>query len=76
MRSIFLPLRLTAQARNMSLDVDLDQNIDEVARRAMYAAAGDDRETAQHRMDTNPHELGLLVGDEMRLRQVVSNLTR
>ncbi|KAJ3760153.1 hypothetical protein EV360DRAFT_40420 [Lentinula raphanica] len=78
MRSMFLPLRLATDARNLELVTDLDMNIDEVARRAAYEALGEDRETIDKHLKEQPSgesHFGIVVGDETRLRQIVTNLS-
>ncbi|KAE9405360.1 hypothetical protein BT96DRAFT_916091 [Gymnopus androsaceus JB14] len=77
MRSMLLPLRLATDARNLKLVTDLDMEIDEVARRAAYEALGEDHEAIQRHMKEQPSgecHYGIVVGDETRLRQVVTNL--
>ncbi|KLO12174.1 hypothetical protein SCHPADRAFT_829937 [Schizopora paradoxa] len=72
--SMLVPLRLAAEARGQSLQIDLDKNIDSIARRAMHVAQGHDTAKMNKEMEENPDEDGLVVGDEMRLRQVINNL--
>ncbi|KAJ3934120.1 MAG: hypothetical protein NXY57DRAFT_724591 [Lentinula lateritia] len=77
MRSMLLPLRLATDARKLELVTDLDMNIDEVARRAAYEALGEDHETIDRHMKEQPSgesHFGIVVGDETRLRQIVTNL--
>ncbi|KAK4697014.1 hypothetical protein P7C70_g8280, partial [Phenoliferia sp. Uapishka_3] len=61
LRSIASPLRLEAAAAGLALETSFDSRIDEFANLAAFKKpqAG----------------FGLLIGDEMRLRQVVNNLT-
>ncbi|KAI0042739.1 hypothetical protein FA95DRAFT_1598309 [Auriscalpium vulgare] len=74
MRSLFVPLRLAADARHLEFSTDLDRTIDDIARQALYLARGmDSKEIAQHIAD-NPHEDGIVVGDETRLMQIITNL--
>ncbi|KAF5386421.1 hypothetical protein D9757_006632 [Collybiopsis confluens] len=47
MRSMFLPLRLATDARKLELIIDLDMNIDEVARRGAYRALGKESESIE-----------------------------
>ncbi|KAL8283844.1 hypothetical protein RQP46_005276 [Phenoliferia psychrophenolica] len=66
MRSIFVPLRLDADARGLQLETSLDRRIDEVAHRLAFQDE-----------EVNPlvgEGDGLVMGDEMRLRQVINNL--
>ncbi|KAF9269218.1 hypothetical protein L218DRAFT_953768 [Marasmius fiardii PR-910] len=77
MRSMFIPLRLATDARRLELVTDLDFNIDEVARRAAYEFMGQDPETIDRHLKEQPsgtEHWGMVVGDETRLRQVVTNL--
>lgn len=51
----------------------------QVARRAAYEALGEDRETIDKHMKEQPSgesHFGIVVGDETRLRQIVTNLAR
>jgi osomolarity two-component system sensor histidine kinase SLN1 len=45
-----------------------------MARRAAYQSAGDDRSTIERKLAEQPNESGMVVGDEMRLRQIITNL--
>ncbi|KAF8580300.1 hypothetical protein K439DRAFT_1637119 [Ramaria rubella] len=75
MRSMLVPLRLAADARNLELITKLDPKIDEVSRRAAYQAQGYDEAWIRDRLNAEDDEIGgLVVGDEMRLRQIVTNL--
>jgi osomolarity two-component system, sensor histidine kinase SLN1 len=47
-----------------------------VARRAWYQARGETAEWIEAKLSDNPDEEGVVVGDEMRLRQIVTNLAR
>ena len=76
MRSLFVPLKLATNARSLEFVVDLDRRIDEVARRAMYEALGLTEEEIQKRFVEAPDEDGIVVGDEVRVRQVITNLAR
>ncbi|BGP39590.1 hypothetical protein JCM10450v2_003558 [Rhodotorula kratochvilovae] len=65
MRSIFVPLRLDAAARGLQLDTALDLRIDQLAVQAAETGLG----------GANTEEGdGMVMGDEMRLRQVLANL--
>ncbi|KAL5521632.1 hypothetical protein ACEPAF_2380 [Sanghuangporus sanghuang] len=72
-RSILVPLGLAAKARGLTLTDDLDKNIDRIARRAALAANGADAATIASELAKSDGE-GLVLGDEMRLRQVINNL--
>ncbi|KAL0956096.1 hypothetical protein HGRIS_002265 [Hohenbuehelia grisea] len=65
-RSLVTPLRMAAHARKLDFEVTLDPRIDEITGRAV-AASFDEPYTA------DPTQ-SLVVGDETRLRQVITNL--
>ena len=74
MRSLFVPLQLATDARSLQFLTELDRGIDDVARRTLYEAMGlPDAEIAK-RMALD--EDGIVVGDETRLRQIITNLAR
>lgn len=77
-KGMLVPLQITANARQLNLVTELDPKIDEAARMALYKAQGMSEEDAERRVKENPQdeEAGLVVGDEHRLRQVVTNLAR
>ncbi|THG99950.1 hypothetical protein EW026_g2527 [Hermanssonia centrifuga] len=74
MRSLFVPLRLAADARSLEFVYDLDPNIDEVARYALYEARGENAEGIARLFSETSENIGLVVGDETRLRQIITNL--
>ncbi|KAJ7140325.1 hypothetical protein C8R43DRAFT_595336 [Mycena crocata] len=77
LRSLFIPLRLAAEARKLEFIFDLDMRIDEVARRAAYQHMDVTPEAiTQHLLDQPSGEsvMGMVVGDETRLRQIITNL--
>ncbi|KAI0073055.1 hypothetical protein K474DRAFT_1700572 [Panus rudis PR-1116 ss-1] len=74
MRSLFVPLQLATNARGLSFVTDLDPKIDQVARVALYEALGHSKENIAKRLAENAEEDGIVVGDETRLRQVITNL--
>ncbi len=76
MRSLFVPLRLATDTRGLEFVYDLDKNIDDVARYALYEARGESAESIARLMADGPEEDGYVVGDEMRLRQIITNLAR
>jgi osomolarity two-component system, sensor histidine kinase SLN1 len=76
MRSLFVPLRLATDARGLNFVTDLDPNIDHVARKAAYDATGQNADEIKLHMDQHSDLDGIVVGDETRLRQVVTNLAR
>ncbi|KAI0738700.1 hypothetical protein C8Q80DRAFT_1113412 [Daedaleopsis nitida] len=74
MRSLFVPLRLATDARRLEFIIDLDSTIDEMARRALYEAMGEPEDQIRSRLKEQPEEYGIVVGDETRLRQIITNL--
>ncbi|KAI0642307.1 hypothetical protein C8Q79DRAFT_1003202 [Trametes meyenii] len=74
LRSLFVPLQLATDARGLQFITDLDKNIDEVARHALYEAMGEPEEAIMRRLVEHPDEDGIVVGDETRLRQIITNL--
>ncbi|GAA6001123.1 uncharacterized protein JCM10292_006385 [Rhodotorula paludigena] len=68
MRSIFVPLRLDAAARGLTLDTTLDVRIDELAVQASRGGQPLPPNMAVREGD------GVVMGDEMRLRQIIGNL--
>ena len=71
MRSLFAPLRLDTDSRQLQFETHLDPAIDEVASRAFLLAL--DRNDVGMEKGVRNCE-GVVVGDEMRLRQVITNL--
>ncbi|GAA5837911.1 hypothetical protein JCM9279_004065 [Rhodotorula babjevae] len=65
MRSIFVPLRLDAASRGLQLDTSLDLRVDQLAVRAAEIGPGD---------ESTEEGDGFVMGDEMRLRQILANL--
>ncbi|KAI0628055.1 hypothetical protein C8Q77DRAFT_1245956 [Trametes polyzona] len=74
LRSLFVPLQLATDARGLHFVTDLDKTIDEVARRALYEAMGETEDAISRRLLEKPDEDGIVVGDETRLRQIITNL--
>lgn len=71
MKSLFAPLRLDTDSRQLQLETHLDPAIDEITSRAFLAALGQ----SEAEIERNAHKCeGVVVGDEMRLRQVITNL--
>ncbi|KAM0756348.1 hypothetical protein T439DRAFT_352046 [Meredithblackwellia eburnea MCA 4105] len=70
MRSIFVPLRLDATARGLKLDTSLDLRVDEVAYRAAFPDHLEDQFESVVQVGD-----GIVMGDEMRLRQIINNLS-
>ncbi|KAI0747292.1 hypothetical protein BC629DRAFT_1585210 [Irpex lacteus] len=74
MKSLFVPLRLATDARGLQFSIEFDENIDEVARRALYQARGYSEEEIEKALMQPLEEDAVVVGDETRLRQIVTNL--
>ncbi|KZT07233.1 uncharacterized protein LAESUDRAFT_742984 [Laetiporus sulphureus 93-53] len=74
MRSMFVPLQLATDARGLEFVTELDKNVDDVARRALYDALGESQAVIDKRIREQPDEDGFVVGDETRLRQIITNL--
>ena len=73
---MFVPLKLATDARGLEFAVELDRRIDDVARRALFEAIGMGAEDVGRKLGEGPEEDGIVVGDETRLRQIVTNLAR
>ncbi|GJJ11166.1 hypothetical protein Clacol_005398 [Clathrus columnatus] len=76
LRSMLVPLQLAVDARGLELHTDMDSRIDDAARRAWYRAQDESPAWIEDRIREYPNEQGIVVGDEMRLRQIITNLTR
>ncbi|KIP07108.1 hypothetical protein PHLGIDRAFT_30145 [Phlebiopsis gigantea 11061_1 CR5-6] len=74
MHSLLVPLKMATDARGLMLVTDLDVAIDNLARRALYQAQGCSEAEIAHKMLTSSGEDGIVVGDENRLRQIITNL--
>ncbi|KAJ7656255.1 hypothetical protein DFH06DRAFT_468406 [Mycena polygramma] len=74
MRSLFVPLQLATDSRGQEFVAHLDPNIDRVARRAAYQAMGESPGTINQHMKEHPGVSGVVTGDHVRLRQIVTNL--
>ncbi|KAG8975849.1 hypothetical protein FRC05_005059 [Tulasnella sp. 425] len=96
-KSMLVPLQLTANARGLDLTIELDEQIDRIAKlalskaRAKATANGDNKELSEKTFTVGSEgavsitvggseinvddEVALVVGDEHRLRQIVTNLT-
>ncbi|TFY66934.1 hypothetical protein EVG20_g4155 [Dentipellis fragilis] len=68
------PLRLAADARQLEFITDLDSCIDQVARHAALAAQGLTHEQIERALADAPDADGIVVGDETRLMQIITNL--
>lgn len=74
-KGMLVPLRMTAAARGQELITELDSQIDVMARTALYRAKGmSEDKITKLLQDGDDEDGGLIVGDEHRLRQVVTNL--
>lgn len=73
LRSMLPGARVVAEARGLQLVSDLDPEVDLVAKRAFYTAQGLSEDAIQRAIALNLDD-AIVVGDEMRLRQVVTNL--
>ncbi|KAG6816144.1 hypothetical protein H0H87_008321 [Tephrocybe sp. NHM501043] len=76
MRSLFKPLSLEADAQGLIFETELDPKIDQIARVASYKALGEDAATIRKHMSDHPDVDGIVIGDEARLRQIITNLAR
>ncbi|KAJ6519016.1 hypothetical protein C8R45DRAFT_11286 [Mycena sanguinolenta] len=74
MRSLFVPLQLATDSRGQEFVAHLDPNIDKVARRAAYQAMGETPAAIAQHMKEHPRVAGVVTGDHVRLRQIVTNL--
>ncbi|KAG8901544.1 hypothetical protein FRB99_005226 [Tulasnella sp. 403] len=73
-KGMLVPLKMAADARGLQLLTELDSQIDIVARTALYIAKGETEECIAQKLKEDDEESGLVVGDEHRLRQVLTNL--
>lgn len=73
MHSLFVPLRLATDARQLRFVTEFDREIDRVARRALYESEGVQEAEIRRRMAAGDED-GVVVGDETRLRQIITNL--
>jgi osomolarity two-component system, sensor histidine kinase SLN1 len=64
---------IVAESRGIQISVDFDDRVDLVARRAMYLEQGMSDEEIHKRLGEKLDD-AVMVGDEMRLRQVLTNL--
>lgn len=68
-------LQMAADSKGLELVTEFDHHIDQVTRAAMYREQGKSEEWIAWQLACNPHEDAEVLGDEMRLVQVVTNLT-
>ena len=76
MRSLFIPLQLATNARQLEFVTDLDPSIDREARKAGYEAMGESQASIAEHLQVHPDVEGIVLGDETRLRQIITNLAR
>ena len=69
-------MKLATDARGLEFVTDLDKAIDDVARQCLYEAIGESKDAIAKRIAEDPDEDGIVVGDETRLRQIITNLAR
>ncbi|EPQ54871.1 hypothetical protein GLOTRDRAFT_111444 [Gloeophyllum trabeum ATCC 11539] len=75
MRSLLNPIKLATNARKLELVSDFDKSIDEIAMRALNEAIGEKQVDPMTQLLLEQAEGdGIVVGDEMRLRQIITNL--
>jgi osomolarity two-component system, sensor histidine kinase SLN1 len=74
MSSLFGPIELATRAKGQHFVPKTDPNIDLIARRAVYMAMGQGKESIEHQLAQHTDVSGVVVGDEARLRQIVNNL--
>jgi signal transduction histidine kinase len=67
---------MATDARHLELVTELDESIDKVARQAAWEALGNDPAAFEAHYASYPDSDGMVVGDEMRLRQIITNLAR
>lgn len=65
----------TAQ-KGLTLHTELDPNIDRVARCAAYRAMGESEDVIQRHLEDHPDVDGVVIGDQARFRQIVTNFAR
>lgn len=65
--------QIVADARGIQIIIDFDERVDLVARRAMYLEQGMSDLDILQRLGEQ-HDDAAVVGDEMRLRQILTNL--
>jgi hypothetical protein len=76
MRSLFVPLRLATDARGLEFITDLDPAIDEVACAALREYQSAKGDVIGQLLQDAKDDDGVVVGDETRLRQIITNLAR
>lgn len=76
LRSVLLPLQMAADARGLQLITELDKDIDVVAKRLSWAAQGRSAAWIAEKLAEDKEDAALVIGDEMRLRQIITNLAR
>ncbi|KAF5316686.1 hypothetical protein D9619_006725 [Psilocybe cf. subviscida] len=74
MKSLFVPLGVMAKTRNLTFESELDPSIDILARQASYKAMGAQSEAIRRHINEHPDVSGIVLGDEVRLRQIITSL--
>lgn len=72
--TLYKSFTIPATHKGLTLTMDLDPIIDEAARRASYKALGLDTNAINRHLTEHPDVPGVVIGDEARVRQIVSNL--
>ncbi|KAF9454372.1 hypothetical protein P691DRAFT_392673 [Macrolepiota fuliginosa MF-IS2] len=74
MRSLLMSPCMASDARGLIVETHLDPNIDIIARKAAYRALGENTENILKHIEVHPNIDGVVMGDEARLKQVVTHL--
>ncbi|KAG8745674.1 hypothetical protein FRC10_007371 [Ceratobasidium sp. 414] len=74
MRSMLVPLQLAADARGLELVSEFDPAIDETIRKANRGDELKRRASSEKGRELEDDEEAMVIGDEMRLRQIITNL--
>ncbi|KAG8747308.1 hypothetical protein FRC10_001487 [Ceratobasidium sp. 414] len=74
MRSMLVPLQLAADARGLELVSEFDPAIDETIRKANRGNEVKRRASSEKGKELEDDEEAIVIGDEMRLRQIITNL--
>ncbi|KAG9090116.1 hypothetical protein FRC06_001217, partial [Ceratobasidium sp. 370] len=74
MRSMLVPLQLAADARGLELLSEFDPAIDETIRKANRGDEAKRTASSEKSRELEDDEEAMVLGDEMRLRQIITNL--
>ncbi|KAJ7580150.1 hypothetical protein C8J56DRAFT_962344 [Mycena floridula] len=74
MKTLYNTLNIPAAHKQLKFEMTLDPRIDQAARRSAYRSLGLNEDAIANHMAQFPDVPGIVVGDEARLRQIVSNL--